>query len=251
MVLAFVVVAGCARRDESAAGDEGGVGVSGSVLVLAASSLTEPFQAIEAAFEESHPGVDVVVSTGASSALREQLLQGAPVDVFASADVGIMEEVEEAGLVNADSVLPLAANSMVIGVGQRSVGEVVSIEDFGREELLIGLCAKGVPCGDLGRAVLDRAGVVAAVDSDEPNVRALVAKIVEGELDAGLIYASDGFGEEAIHTVAIDESINVETIYPIGVLDQAPNRSGAEAFVEFARSPHGQDLLVQYGFMKP
>ena len=135
----------------AACGDDG-VGVTGdgepegTVLVFAAASLTDAFAEIEVAFEAAHPGVDVMVNTAGSSALREQILEGAPADVFASANRPNIDQLMAAGEV-AGEVEVLATNSLQIVVPAGNPGGVTGVQDLARPELLIGLCAEGVPCG--------------------------------------------------------------------------------------------------------
>jgi molybdate transport system substrate-binding protein len=126
------------------------------------------------------------------------------------------------------------------------------LTDFAAEELLIGLCSEGVPCGDLGRRILEEAGVTAVVDSNEPNVRALLTKIEVGELDAGLVYVTDvpsaGGGVDGVEIAGIDDVI---AEYPIVVLRGARNPDGAEAFVAFVLSDEGSAILREHGFSTP
>src|SRR5688572_30775544 len=159
------------------------------VLVFAAASLTEAFENLADAFETAHPDLGVELSFGASSSLAQQILEGAPADVFASADYSNMDHVIEGGAASNSSVV--VRNSLQIAVPAGNPGGVAGLGDFAREDLLIGLCAEGVPCGDFAREALANAGVVAAVDTNEPDVRALLLKIEVGELDAGIVYSTD------------------------------------------------------------
>ncbi|HLF60645.1 MAG TPA: molybdate ABC transporter substrate-binding protein [Acidimicrobiia bacterium] len=238
-----VVLAGC-----SGAGDKS---VDGEVLVSAAASLTNAFGAIEVAFEEANPGVDVVLNLGSSSGLREQILEGAPVDVFASANTSNMDQVVEAGQTGGQARV-FARNSLQIAVPTDNPAGVIGLADFASEELLVGLCAEGVPCGDLGRQVLEKAGITPSIDSNEPDVRALLTKIEAGELDAGLVYVTDLISTEGgVEGVEIPQSQNLATGYPIAVLANAPNPDGARAFVDFVVSDQGQAIMSEYGFIAP
>jgi molybdate transport system substrate-binding protein len=216
------------------------------VLVSAAASLTDVFAQIEVAFEETNPGLDVVLNLGGSSSLREQILAGAPADVFASADVENMLAVVDAGLIAGDPVV-FAGNRMHIAVPRGNPAGVSGLASFGEEGLVIGLCAEAVPCGDAARLVLEAAGVVPAVDTNEPNVRALLTKIETGELDAGIVYATDVRVAE-VDGIDIPDAVNVRTEYPVAVLSDAANGQGAERFVEFLISAAGREILARYGF---
>lgn len=231
----------------------GGTGNSASseVLVSAASSLTEAFTEMETAFESANPEIDVVLNIGGSSALREQILAGAPADVFASANTSNMGLVVDAGDVEGEPAI-FARNRLEIAVPVGNPGNVTGLADFARGELLIGLCAESVPCGDYGRQVLQNAGVIPAVDTEEPNVRALLTKIEVGELDAGIVYETDVASTDGEVTgVGIPDSDNVHADYPIAVLAEAPNMDGAAVFLAFVLSEEGRAILANHGFVLP
>ena len=220
------------------------------LLVSAAASLTDAFGEIETVFEDANPGVDVVLNLGPSSGLREQILEGAPADVFASANVSSMDQVVEAGEA-ADSEI-FISNLLQIAVPAGNPGDVAGLGDFDREELLIGLCAEDVPCGDFAREALANAGVTASIDSNEPDVRALLTKVEVGELDAAILYVSDVISAgDLVQGVDIPEDQNVIADYPIASLTNASNPEAAAAFVEFVLSDEGQAILIEYGFTSP
>lgn len=221
------------------------------ILVSAAASLTDAFTAIEISFEQFNPSVDVVLNFAGSSSLREQILEGAPVDVFASANRTIMDQVIAGGGVSGE-VRVFATNSLAIAVPTGNPAGVGGLEDFANGDLLIGLCAEQVPCGEFARRALADAGITPEVDTNEPDVRALLTKIGAGELDAGITYATDlPSAADTVDGVAIPVAQNVTTDYPIAVLDDAPNPADAEAFVAFVLSDGGQAILAQYGFDSP
>lgn len=225
--------------------------VEGEVLVSAAASLTDAFGEISVAFEVAHPGVDVVVNPGASSALREQILAGAPVDVYAPANQANMDRLVAVGQV-AGKPQVFARNLLQIAVPPGNPAGVTGLEDFANPDLLIGLCAAGVPCGDFARQALHNAGVTAAIDTNEPDVRALLTKIEAGELDAGITYVTDvDASGGAVEGIEIPGDVNVAAEYPIAALSHAPNPAAAAAFVAFVVSGEGQSILARYGFASP
>lgn len=116
---------------------------------------------------------------------------------------------------------------------------------------MIGLCAEEVPCGDFAREALTNAGVTPAIDSNEPDVRALLTKVELGELDAGITYVTDVASTDAVDGVDIPEDENVFADYPIAVLNNAPNPDAATAFVDFVLSDEGQAILLEFGFSGP
>ncbi len=220
------------------------------MLVSAASSLTDAFAEMEVAFEAANPGVDVVLNLAGSPTLREQVLAGAPADVLAVADPAVMDAVVAAGEVDGAPVV-FARNRLVVAVPAGNPAGITGIDDLADEALLVGLCAEGVPCGDLAREALRQAGVVAAVDTEEPNVRALVAKLAEGELDVGITYETDVVAAEGVDGLPLPDGIDVVASYPIAALAGAPNPDGAAAFVEFVLGDDGRAILDRYGFGSP
>ena len=221
------------------------------MLVSAAASLTDAFDEVEAAFESRHPAVDVVLNLAGSSTLREQILEGAPVDVFASASTSTMDEVRRAGGLAGQPEI-FARNMLQIAVPAGNPARITGLEDFEDDALILGLCAAGVPCGDFARQALDEAGLRAAIDTNETDVRALLTKIEAGELDAGVTYVTDVASSGAmVDGVDIPSDQNVVADYLIAVLSGAPNPTGAGAFVEFVLSGEGEAILTEYGFTSP
>jgi molybdate transport system substrate-binding protein len=220
-------------------------------LVSAAASLTDAFGEIEVVFEEANPDVDVVLNLGPSSGLREQILEGAPADVFASANTSNMDQLAEAGEVAGEPRV-FVTNLLQIAVPAGNPGGVAGLEDFARDDLLIGLCAEDAPCGQFAREALDSAGVTPAIDTNEPDVRALLTKVEAGELDAGITYVTDVISTGGmVEGVDIPDADNVLAEYPIAVLTNASNKAGATAFVDFVLSDEGQAILREYGFASP
>jgi molybdate transport system substrate-binding protein len=159
--------------------------------------------------------------------------------------------VAEAGEVAGEAEI-FVTNSLQIAVPAGNPAGVVSLDDFANEELLIGLCAEDVPCGEFGREALASAGVTPTIDTNEPDVRALLTKVQVGELDAGITYVTDVMSTDgAVEGVDIPEESNVVAEYPIAVLAGAPNPDAAAAFVEFVLSEEGQAILTAYGFASP
>jgi molybdate transport system substrate-binding protein len=250
-VVIVLALAACGHSSGGTHTTTAGAGLKGGLLVSAAASLTDAFAEVEAAFEIANPGVDVVLNLGASSSLREQILEGAPADVFASANASNMDQVVEGGEAAGDPEI-FVRNLLQIAVPAGNPAGVTGLEDFANEELLIGLCDEDAPCGDFARAAMEKAGVTPSIDTNEPDVRALLTKVEAGELDAGITYVTDvistGGGADGVD---IPEVVNVVADYPIAALVNAPNPDAAAAFVEFVRSAAGQVILTSYGFSSP
>lgn len=262
-----LLVAACGDDDDDAAatgtGDGGNGGSSettgapaegsaleGDITVFAAASLTDAFDEVGAAFEEANPDVGVEFNYGPSSGLREQILEGAPADVFASANTSNMDQVVEGDA--AESPENLVTNQLQIAVPAGNPGQVDGLDDFANADLLIGLCAEDVPCGEFGREALANAGVTPEVDTNEADVRALLTKVESGDLDAGIVYVTDVLAAgDAVEGVDIPADQNVTATYPIAALTDSGNAELAQAFVDFVLSDEGQEILTSYGFDGP
>jgi molybdate transport system substrate-binding protein len=232
-------------------GTAGEPDLAGSVTVFAAASLTDAFGEIADEFEAANPGVNVEPSFGASSALREQILAGAPADVFASANLSNMDRVVEADAAAGDP-RTFATNRLEIVVPAGNPADVTGLAAFGDDDLLVGLCAAEAPCGELARKALANAGVTPRLDTEEPDVRSLLTKVEAGELDAGLVYATDALAAgDAVEGIAIPADDNVVAEYPIATLAEAGGAEVADAFVAYVLSGAGQDILASYGFDSP
>lgn len=239
IMMVLLVLGGCSSGAEE------------EMLVSAAASLTDVFGAIEQSFEQTHPDIDMTLNLAGSSALREQIMEGAPVDVFASANTANMDRVVEAGAVTGEPRV-FAHNVLQIAVPAGNPAGVRGLDDFADEALLIGLCAVGAPCGDFAREALANAGVVASVDTNEPDVRSLLTKIEAGELDAGITYETDvASSGGAVQGIDIPDDVNVVAEYPIAAVSGAANPDGAGAFIEFVLSDQGRSLLAEFGFTVP
>lgn len=245
LALMALLVASC--------GGEGGAEATaraGAITVFAAASLTDAFEEIGSAFEAASPGVTVELSFAGSSALREQIRAGAPADVFASASASDVEQLVDEGL--ATGAVPFVTNSLRIVVPAGNPAGITGLEDLAEGDLLVGLCAEEVPCGRFGREALDRAGVIPSIDTNEPDVRALLTKVAAGELDVGIVYVTDVLAAgDVVEGIAVPDEADVVATYPIATLTEADDAEAASAFVAFVLSPAGQSILRSYGFEAP
>lgn len=240
-LVGLAVATGCG--DGSASRDK--------VIVSAASSLSTVMTAIEAEFEAARVDVDIVLNLAGTSSLRAQILEGAPVDVFVAADRPEMVVVREAGLTVGDPAV-FALNRLAIAVPSGNPGGVEGLESFADENLIAGLCAPHVPCGALARRMLAAAGVTAGPDTEEPDVRSLLTKIEAGELDAGIVYASDlEAGDVAVEGVSIHSELNVEVAYPVAIIASGSQRELAQEFKAFLLSDAGRNIVAENGFDLP
>jgi len=218
--------------------------------VFAAASLTDAFDEVGAAFEKDNPDVEVEFNYGPSSGLREQILQGAPADVFASANTSNMDQVVEGGA--AKDPQNFVTNQLQIAVPAGNEAGVTGLADFAQANLLIGLCAEDVPCGEFGREALANAGVTPSIDTNEADVRSLLTKVESGDLDAGIVYITDvKAAGDKVEGIDIPADDNVTATYPIAALTDSKNAEVAQAFVDFVLSDEGQAILADHGFGSP
>lgn len=224
---------------------------SGDIVVFAAASLTESFTEIGQVFMAEQPDSEVTFSFGASSDLVTQINEGAPADVFASADQGNMAKLTDAGNNGSEPVV-FATNSLEIVVEPGNPKGIAGLADLEDRELIVVLCDPDVPIGRYSSQVFTESGVAVKADSYEEDVKAVVNKVVLGEADAGLAYSTDvvAAGDTA-EGVEIPADVNVTPEYPIAVTAEAPNAGVGAAFVEFVMSDGGQAILQQHGFSRP
>ncbi|WP_431074546.1 molybdate ABC transporter substrate-binding protein [Microbacterium phyllosphaerae] len=249
LTAAALALTGCAAGTESPAPtttDEASEGVvSGELTVYAAASLSGAFDEIGAAFTEANPDVQFSGVYDGSSTLVTQLLEGAPADVFASADEANMDELEDAAV---DPTL-FASNTLVIAVPTGNPGGVETLDDLA--DVTTVLCAPEVPCGAASATLLSNAGVTVEAASLEQNVTAVLTKVAASEADAGLVYATDVIGRDDVEVIVPDGADDVVNHYPIAALSETPNSAAAEAFVAFVLSDEGQRILADFGFGAP
>ena len=222
--------------------------ISGSATVLAAASLTSAFQSASSEFEHAHPGLKLELSFGGSPTLVQQIQQGAPADVFASADEANMQKLVESGHITGEAYI-FACNELAIAVAPGNPKHVSMLADLSKPGLTIVLCGSTVPCGRYAAQAFEKAGIAVPAASQETDVKAVVSKVALGEADAGVVYTTDiRAAGGKVEGVAIPEAQNVVGRYPIAVLKEARNPAAARAFVGFILAPRGQAILAGFGF---
>ncbi|WP_372444410.1 molybdate ABC transporter substrate-binding protein [Micromonospora qiuiae] len=250
-VTALVVLglSGCGddSTDRPAADD----GIGGQLTVFAAASLAESFTRIGQDFEAAHHGVKVIFNFAGSSALANQINEGAPADVFASAAPANMAAVIEAGDGDGEPVT-FARNQLVIAVPGGNPDAVTGLGDLTRPGAKVALCAERVPCGAAARRALDLADVTLTPVTLEQDVKAALAKVRLGEVDAALVYRTDvRAAADDVDGIEFPESVGAVNEYPIVVLEDSGNLPTARAFVEYVRSDAGRSVLTAAGFQAP
>lgn len=244
IALVTALLQGCAPADSSR-----------TLHVYAASSLAESFSAMEQAFEIAHPDTDVVLAFAGSQVLRLQIEQGAPADVFASADPAHMQALVERGRVRDGRIF--AHNQLVLIVPAGNPARIESFRDLPRASRLV-IGTENVPVGSYARRVLLRAeaagdggfaaSVLARVASEESNVRLVRAKVELGEADAAIVYRSDTVAAGGVRAIEIPPALNVNADYSIGIVEGSVNPDLAAAWLAFVVSRQGRELLARHGF---
>lgn len=246
--LILMLVAACAQMPARA-----------EVTVFAASSLTDAFTEIAETFERANPGVEVLLNFGASSTLATQLVEGAPADVYASANQAQMRIVQDAGLIDGQPII-FTGNRLIIIVPSDNPAGIEEPADLAQPGLTLLLAAPGVPVrtySDLAIIALGDAAYQAAVyanlASEEENVRLVVTKVALGEADAGIVYLSDITPDIVAQVVQIPipDAASVAAVYPIARSAGARQPELAAAFIDFVLSVDGQAVLQRWGFAPP
>ncbi|MDN3496639.1 molybdate ABC transporter substrate-binding protein [Planococcus sp. APC 4015] len=252
LLVTALALAGCqaADRGPTAATPDAATGLSGELTVYAAASLGAAFDELAGRFERQHPSLDVLpIVYDGSSTLATQLVEGAPADVFASADEKNMARVIDAGLATESAVF--ATNTLVIAVPAGNPGRVTGLESLGDPDLTVLLCAPEVPCGAAAATLLDIAGVRVEPASIEQNVTAVLTKVAADEADAGLVYVTDVRQAEGVEAIQAEGAADVVNRYPVTMLTDAGNPAAAAAFLDFVLSDEGRAVLADFGFGAP
>ncbi|MFN2538690.1 MAG: molybdate ABC transporter substrate-binding protein [Mycobacteriales bacterium] len=237
LVLAVALAAACSTSPSSDVE---------SITVLAASSLTASFTRLGADFEAAHPGTHVTFSFAASSALAQQLLAGAPADVFAAASAKSMHQVADL----TSRAKPFARNVAEIAVAPGT--SVTTLADLARPGLKVALCEVAVPCGEVAEQVLTKAHLRVRPVTRGLDVKGTLGYVLNGSADAAIVYSTDvRAAGNRVHGIEIPSSLNAGTDYQIATLAESGHQALARAFEHFVLSSQGQATLAHAGFLPP
>ena len=251
-LVAALALAGCGGSDASSGGSGGSSDKeTGTLNVLAAASLTETFTSLAKDFEADHPGVTVKLAFDSSATLAEQVTQGAPADVLATADEATMQTVVDAGGTEGDPQL-FATNHLQMVVPKDNPANIQQFSDLEKPGVKYVVCVDTAPCGKLAAKVLAATGIKAEPASEEVDVKAVLSKVELGEADAGLVYATDAVaGGDKVKPVDIPTSNENLNSYPIAALADAKKPELAKEWVDLVTGTQGQQALADAGFGKP
>ncbi len=234
--------------------------IEGRLTVFAAASLSEAFTAIGKRLEALYPNLRILFNFAGSQTLRTQLEQGAPADVFASANIRQMELAQQGEVVQ-DQAPIFIKNRLTLIVPEQNPGRVTALRDLANPGLKLALAGQHVPVGRYSRQVLRRATsdygadfearVLQNLVSEEHNVKQVVTKIQLGEADVGITYVSDITAQlaNAVRSIPIPDAYNLIASYPIAVVHHTRQRSAAAVFIDFVRSAQGQAIMKSYNFV--
>lgn len=237
---ALFALTGCGSSSEGSEEQE--------LTVFAAASLTDTFTELAEEFEKDHPGVKVTMSFGGSSDLVAQIEDGAPADVFASADTKNMDKLGDLATAPED----FASNTLEIATPSGNPARITGFQDLAKPGTKVVVCAAEVPCGSATAEMEKKTGVDIEPVSEEQSVSDVLAKVTSGDADAGLVYVTDVTAAgDAVTGVEFEESDQVVNTYPISALDDADDADLAQEFVDLVLSETGQKVLSDAGFGQP
>ena len=225
--------------------------LKGTVTVLAAASLAQVYGQLATEFEKLHPNVTITESFGGSSALATQIVQGAPADLFATANEVTMKPVTDAGLTD-ETPIVYATNVLTLIVPPSNPAKVTGVADLANPAVKVALCDKTVPCGSAAVTLLAAEHLTVTPVTLEQDVTAVLTKVELNEVDAGLVYVTDATtAGNKVRQIAVPDAANVINRYPIALLKNSSNKAAAQAFEQFILSTTGLGALKRAGFGTP
>ena len=251
LLFVLLALASCGGGSPRSSTSDSTAAPGGTITVFAASSLTDAFGRLGDELTSRYPGTHITFNFGSSSTLATQIVNGAPADVFASADDLSLRKVAHAGLVEGSATV-FATNRLQIAVAPGNPKRVASLADLARSDLVVVLAAPSVPAGAYALEALGKAGVTLVPASQELDVRAVLNKVALGEADAGIVYVTDVLSAaRRVTGVDIPEGQQVVARYPVATLGDSRNRRLSSLFVEFLLGSDGQRALDSFGFSRP
>lgn len=245
----------CGQNNDSNKGDK-------TLTIFAAASLTDAFEEIAEKYESENSDVQIELNFAGSSTLAAQIIEGAPADIFASANLQQMEVIQDSGDISTEPII-FATNRLIVIVPADNPADIQSLQDLANNEVLLVVAAQSVPVREYTDLMLDRLAanddygasyrqaVLNNIVSEESNVRQISAKVALGEADAGIVYASDVTPDIAdkVLTIPIPDEYNTIATYPIAIISHSDQSQLAQDFVDFVLSDTGQDTLAKWNFI--
>jgi molybdate transport system substrate-binding protein len=242
IALLLIAAAGC--------GGDDGTDATGGLTVVAAASLTDAFGEIADAFEAENEDIDVDLSFDGSARLATAIIEGAPADLFASADETSLARVADEGLTGG-APLVFATNVLQIVVPEGNPMAIDSLDDLTSPDVTLSLCGPEVPCGRYAAQAFERAGLLVPPAGDQESVKGVLTQVQLGEADAGIVYRTDVLAADDVEGIDLAPDEQVVATYPAAVLAPASNPAVAAAFLTFLTGPEGRSVLDDFGFGPP
>lgn len=247
LVVASVLVAACGSSSGNASTSS--TPLSGTINVFAAASLTDAFNALGTSFQGANSGVTMKFNFAGTPTLITQIEQGAPADVFASADTTNMDRLKGDGFA-AGIPQMFARNKLEIVVAPGNPKGIAGLADLAKPGVIYITEAPTVPAGKYALQALKMAGVTVTPKSLETDVKSVVSKIELGEADAGIVYTTDVTAAGSkVSGIPIPDADNVIATYPIVRVKATTNAAGADAFIAYVLSATGRAKLQSFGFL--
>lgn len=245
---ALLLMAACGGVASQPAGGPSAPEITGNLTVLAAASLTDAFTVIRDQVHRKYPGIVTTFSFAGSPTLVTQIQQGAPADIFASADQANMQKVVSGGFASGTPSV-FAHNKLEIAVQAGNPKHITGLSDLTNPSIKVDVCAPGVPCGTYSTTTFARAGIKVTPVSQEQDVKSVLTKVGLGEADAGIVYVTDvkSAGSQ-VTGVTIPDNLNTTAEYPIAELKTTRSDAAARAFIDYVLGPDGQATLARFGF---
>jgi molybdate transport system substrate-binding protein len=250
-VLIVLALAACAPAEQGGRNDDGAASQRRTLTVFAAASLKGAFTNLAGKFEAANPGTQVTLSFAGSADLVTQISQGAPADVFGTADARNMANLKDEGLVDGEP-RDFATNTLAIVVPPGNPAGIKGFADLAGQGVKLVVCASQVPCGAATKTIEQETGTTLKPVSEESSVTDVLGKVTSGEADAGLLYITDARSAGTkVEQVPFPEAAKAVNTYPIAALKGAGNKPEADAFVEFVLGAEGRAVLAAAGFGAP
>jgi molybdate transport system substrate-binding protein len=260
LLVACMLLAACGSTSSSSSGSATPTPAPVKITVFAAASLTEAFGEMKTQYDAAHPNVTITFNFAGSNTLAQQIVNGAPADVFASADTQNMQKVVTPGLVNTPQTF--ARNKVVVIVPANNPANINTLHDLAKSGVKIAVADVSVPVGNYTLEVLNKMGqssaygpayesaVKANFVTHETSVKSVLQKVQLGEVDAGYVYVSDAFSAgDKVKSIAIPDEFNVVADYPIATVKASSNQSAADSFIQYVLSSDGQAILAKFHFI--
>ncbi len=248
-ILTVGSLVGCSSQSPDAADTQDG---TVTLTVFAAASLQKSFDEIAEAYNDENPDVTLEFNYAGSSTLVQNIQDGAPVDIFASADQANMDIAQDDALIQSDTRVDFATNKLVGIVSSDNPAEVSNLQEANAADVQFVICAPQVPCGALSQSLADTAGITLDPVSEENQVTDVLGKVRSGQADAGLVYATDAaLAPDEVEVFAIDGANDQLNHYPIARTISSEHPQAADHFIDYVQSEPGQAILQDNGFTEP